>query len=476
MADSNFSYYQPSSTRQKNILQPTPAGSVSLICGIFLSFVLLDPNALPSEIARAAAIPLGIAFLVSLGFDSTRGWGNLFRTDLVCLSGLYFFTLFEFLFPQDRFNERLTSDQTVAAIEVILIGFVGLVVGRHFSLLKPVPKKWLDFSGISDRALFRLFLIATFFGYFYMLWSVNFNILEAMNEMLDPRFTQPWLRGRYGGVTSLFTELSLFRYAIPPITGILWNRRQNIKTWQLILIILVFIFTLYEGFTSGTRKIFLSYLAGFLGGYFLTLKEIRLWKIALPVGLTSYIVLFATRHMRGFGNIGLRNYIEFGTYEIVQAEETLFVDYNLWSIGKIVDSMPSQYDFLGWELIWVFATKPIPRILWPGKPEELSVSIEQIVGAQGWTVASTYIGEAYMLGGVVAVIVVSFILGATSNWWTRITTQQSSGYAVAVGALGFFAAALTMRSLAFFTTNILPIVALIFFAKVIPSWIGAKQK
>jgi uncharacterized membrane protein YeaQ/YmgE (transglycosylase-associated protein family) len=177
-----------------------------------------------------------------------------------------------------------------------------------------------------------------------------------------------------------------------------------------------------------------------------------------------------------FRNMGLRNYIESGAYQNAVAEEGFAVDYNLWAIGKIVDSLPNTYDFLGWELIKVFATKPVPRVFWPDKPVELSTSIEEIVGATQMTVSATYVGESYMLGGMIAVIVVSFIIGALSNWWTRITAQQSSGYAVAVGAVGFFVAAMAMRSLAFFTTNILPIIALIFFAKVVPSWIGINKK
>ncbi|AFZ44944.1 hypothetical protein PCC7418_2812 [Halothece sp. PCC 7418] len=476
MANSSLDYSPSRIQRNKDVPQPTSAASASLLTGILLAFFTINPNAFPSEMAQQASIFVGLGFFGSLCFDSTRGWRNLFRTDLVCLSGLYFFSLFEFLFPQEGFNNLLTSEQTVDALYILLLGFAGLVIGRHFTILKPIPKKWLNFSTIPDQSLFRLFLISSFLGYFYLLSTVQFNVIEAMDEMLGARFSQPWSRGAYGGWKSLLYELALLRYAIPPIGGILLNRRQNFKLWQIILVILILIFTFYQGFTSGTRSIFGAYLAGFLGGYLLTLEKIRLWKIVIPLGIAGYAMLFATRHMLRFRNIGLRKYIEWGVYESVQAEEGLAVDYNLWPIGKIVDAMPNTYDFLGWEMIQVFATKPVPRVLWPGKPVELSTSIEDIVGATQMTVATTYVGEAYMLGGVIAVIVVSLIIGATSNWWTRITTQQSSGYAVAVGALGFFVAAMTMRSLAFFTTMILPIIALIFFAQIVPSLIGANKR
>jgi uncharacterized membrane protein YeaQ/YmgE (transglycosylase-associated protein family) len=183
--------------------------------------------------------------------------------------------------------------------------------------------------------------------------------------------------------------------------------------------------------------------------------------------------------MLAFRNMGLRRYIESEAYKDTfesASEKGLQLDWSLWHIGTIVESMPNQYDFLGWELINVFATKPIPRALWAGKPEQLSTSIEEIVEISGMTVATTYVGESYMMAGIIGVIIVSLIIGAASNWWTRTMLQQSSGYAVAVGAVGFFVAALTIRSLAFVTTNILPIIALIFLAQVVPSWIGAKQR
>lgn len=461
---------------QSFIPSPTKAGTTALLAGVAFAFVTINPNDLPSEMAQQVAYFVGGGLALSLWFDSTRGWSNLFRTDLVCLSGLYFFTLLEFLYPQEDFNKALTSEQTVGALHILLIGFAGLSIGRHFSLLKPVPKKWLDFRDVPDKALFRMFLISALLGYYYLLSTVDFDVLEAMDEMQGPRFSQPWSRGQYGGWNSLLIELALLRYVIPPLGGILLNRRSTMRWWQTILVILVLYFTFYQGFMSGTRSILGSYLVGLLGGYVLTLKRVKLWKILIPVGISGYIMLFITRHMLRFRGIGFRRYMESGGFEAVEAEEGLAVDYNLWPIGKIVDSMPDTYNFLGWEMIKVFGTKPVPRVLWPDKPEGLSTSIEQIVGVNSMTVATTYVGEAYMLGGLIGVIVISLLIGAASNWWTRITTQQASGYAIIVGALGFFVAVMTMRSLAFFTTMILPILALIFFAKVVPSLIGANQQ
>ncbi|NET72754.1 MAG: hypothetical protein F6K62_18030, partial [Sphaerospermopsis sp. SIO1G2] len=129
----------------------------------------------------------------------------------------------------------------------------------------------------------------------------------------------------------------------------------------------------------------------------------------------------------------------------------------------------------GLELLIVFLTKPIPRVLWPGKPEGLSISIEEVVGAKGWTVAATYIGESYMMGGIIAVILMSLSLGILANWWSRTAAFHTTGYGIVVNSLGFFTAAISMRSLIVFTTSMLPIMGLVFIAKAFPGLLGVKS-
>jgi hypothetical protein len=480
MASSNLYNFPSLPNQQKEVRGPTAVGTACFLAGIFFALISVNPGMTPSEMAHQASIPLGVGFVLSIWFDKSAGdWKNLFRTDLVCLLVFYALTFLEFITPQEFLTNKLTSQQALSGINVTLIAFAGIVIGRHFTILKPVPKKWLNFSQIPDRSLFIVFLISAFLGEFYILQSVDFDIEEVMKQMLNTRFSQTWSRGQYGGLTSLMSELKLLRFVIPPIAGILWNRRKSINNFQMAIVILVLAYVFYQGFTGGTRNIFGAYLIGFFAGYLLSLERIKIWKILVPIGFTGYIMSLATRHMLAFRNMGLRRYIESEAYKDTfesASEEGLQLDFSLWHIGTIVESMPNQYDFLGWELINVFATKPIPRALWAGKPDQLSNSIGDIVGINQMTVAATYVGESYMMAGIIGVIIVSLIIGAASNWWTRTMFQQSSGYAVAVGATGFFVAAMTMRSLSFFTTNILPILALIFLVQVVPSWIGAKQR
>lgn len=384
-------------------------------------------------------------------------------------------TLIEFLYPQPKFDQLLTSEQTIKAIEVLLIGFGGLAIGRHITIFKPAPPEWLDFANIPDKTLFRIFLISAFLAYFYIFMSVDFNPVKVIEALFGPRFAVPWGRGKLGDWRVFLSELTLFTYVIPPLTGIIWNRRKSFSIWQIFLVIFIFTFTLFYGFSGGTRNILAAYIATFLGGYLLTLKSPNLFNIGIPIAILGYVMVFATRHMLGFRQMGILNYIATASYASEKVQGTLSVDYNLWSIGLLVDAFPNKYDFLGLELLFIFLTKPIPRVLWPDKPEGLSISIEEVVGASGWTVSATYVGETYMMGGIFAVILASLCLGLLANWWSRTAAFHTTGYGIVINALGFFTAAISMRSLVVFTTSMLPIVGLIFIAKAFPGLLGSKR-
>ena len=197
--------------------------------------------------------------------------------------------------------------------------------------------------------------------------------------------------------------------------------------------------------------------------------------MGIPTGVMGSAIVFATRHMLGFRDMGIRRYLETAAYATEKVQGTLSVDYNLKAIGALVDAFPKNHDFLGLEVLFVFATKPIPRVLWPDKPENLSVSIEDILDAKGWTVSSTYIGESYMIGGILAVIIVSLTLGMLASWWSRTAAFHTTGYGIFINALGFFTAGITMRSLSVLTTSLLPILGLIFIVKVFPSLLGIRR-
>jgi hypothetical protein len=77
------------------------------------------------------------------------------------------------------------------------------------------------------------------------------------------------------------------------------------------------------------------------------------------------------------------------------------------------------------------------------------------------TIAVTWVGEAFLGGGVLWTLIIGLMIGAFCGWWNHLANYLHSPFALIVFASGFYATLLLMRSLVFFTTALLPSIALI---------------
>ena len=173
--------------------------------------------------------------------------------------------------------------------------------------------------------------------------------------------------------------------------------------------------------------------------------------------------------MLQFRRMGLEGYMEGRRGDLYSwKDDTLFVDFNLPIISRLTDVFPERVDYLGAEFAYYALFLPVPRALWPSKPQDLSFSAEKAFntrGTAGTTISSTFVGEAYMMGGPIAVIVVGFLLGLICRWWDRFGADLRTPAALVLYASGFFAAALTARSMLFTTTAMLPTLAMWLYIK-----------
>ena len=188
----------------------------------------------------------------------------------------------------------------------------------------------------------------------------------------------------------------------------------------------------------------------------------------------SLILLVSTQVILEFRREGLAHYIQRTVFQEQhyqqpqQAQAGLVIDNNLLSLARTVNYFPKQADYLGLEVPYWALVKPIPRAFWPGKPKGLSISIETVrsergAGAATW--ASTFIGESYMGGGFFGVALAALFFGILAAWWNLRFIPSTDLYQNLLYASGIFAALISMRSIFWFTTAILPTIALIIYAR-----------
>jgi hypothetical protein len=363
-----------------------------MCAGLTITYLLL-PEGGPGAIYRTAAI--GAALAIGLGiFLETQGVRSLIRTDLLMLVSLFGLTLVEFFFPQEAVEQMVRAQSATQGVEALFLGFCGLIIGRNFaSNSRPIGAsaelvKW------SSATLFRVYVVIFCLGYLYMLMAVGFDPVELVNQMLRPRFSQPWQRGQLGGWSELLFEFcGLVLYLVPAIAGSILATPSRFTILQKAIVIFGLIFTLFYGFSSGTRNVFCIYLIICLTSY-LSFKRDITWKRVIVLSCVAVGLLYlAVFYMLQFRTVGLERYAA-GEHGAGFREETLFVDNNLPIISKLTDVFPSRFDYLGREVALLAILHPVPRALWPSKPEGLSVSMEYALGLRGLTVSSTFVGES----------------------------------------------------------------------------------
>ncbi len=428
------------------------------------------------------SIILLIGIVGSFLLDWRYGLRNLVRVDVFALLAFYFLTFFEFLFPQSRFDLLVIPKDVVEATHLLLVGIAAMVIGRHLDIF---PKKTLNVIGaveMKPRDFLVLFFGACFLNFLPQLMAVDFNPVAWFDETLKNRFARAWGRGRYGNLATLVNELQMLGYVMPPLAGVIFARRKSYATVSLILVGIALLLLWYSAFSSGTRNILAIQFAGFLAGFVVVQQKLRL-KLLVPLGVVfalGFVVL--ADHMLAFRNMGLRTYVENGYYkaEYQEFEETYlgldnrnetdsgyFVDYNLWRLSQMVEAFPERYPHIGWNLPFVAITKPIPRAFWSSKPVDLKVGLEEVIGAEGYTIAVTWVGEAFVAGGLLWIVAIGILIGAFCRYWNHLANFLQSPFPLIVFASGFYAVLLLMRSLMFFTTALLPSIALVIMGLII---------
>jgi hypothetical protein len=452
-------------------------GSIGAVIGIVLTAVTLHGNT-PSEVAAYAAIGTGASIAFSVAYDLKNGVRNLQRADLFAILAYYFLTLFEFLFPQKNFDQMLSVDSASHGVIICLLGFLGLIIGRHLCVPKKQPFHTTLTHEIPRSWMLCLFWFAFLIGYSNMLAAVKFDVFEMLQQFMAPRFSQPWSRERLGNWSALLYELSMFIMFLPPMAGIIIARRHRYPVIHLILVGAAFGLTLFYGFAGGTRNVFATYLVTFLIGYSLARPPHHNTELIALASGCAVLMCFATFSMLQFRDIGLKEYLDpnFVAPSRPPEPQTLYVDYNLFSICKLAEFFPYTHEYLGWEIPYQALIRPIPRAIWKSKPVGLSMSIEDAMNMEGLTISASFAGEAYMSGGIPTVIIIALGLGAFMGWWSSLSSPENSEFGHLVYSSGFFAAVITMRSLFVFTTALLPALGAIAFSAVVVRLLVAQTR
>ena len=288
---------------------------------------------------------------------------------------------------------------------------------------------------------------------------------------MQARFSQPWSRGRLGDWKALIFEMGLLIYVLPPLGAVILARRKLYGGVTVALVTAATALVFFYGFTTGTRNIFAVFVITFSIAYGYYLQGQAKAKTVTLFASAMIVIYLSINTMLEFRNIGFKAWIEGSESAQIDERDSLFIDFNLLNFSNIAEEFGTdEHPYLGMQVPYLALIRPIPRAIWSGKPEGLSTTIEDVLGvedegAAGVTISVTFIGEAYLAGGMFGIVLAGLALGAFSGWWNHLASPHFSDLGVLIYASGFFSAAIAVRSIFTFTTAILPTLAMFFFAR-----------
>jgi len=148
--------------------------------------------------------------------------------------------------------------------------------------------------------------------------------------------------------------------------------------------------------------------------------------------------------------------------EVESSYQHLHVDDNILRLSQIIDIVPDSHPFT-YEKQFVWAViRPVPRVLWPGKPLTPGFDLPEILGNTGASLSSSVVGELYLSWGLPTVFLGGCLYGRLAGMCNQLMTAGSSPTRLlmyAVGAMAIFAG---LRSL----------VDLVLMSYLLLAWLG----
>ena len=111
--------------------------------------------------------------------------------------------------------------------------------------------------------------------------------------------------------------------------------------------------------------------------------------------------------------------------------------------------------------VWI-VIRPIPRVLWPGKPIDPGFSVSDAVGAKGTSLTCSALGELYMSYGWPAVLLGGWLFGCLGGMCNQLLKAGNKSERILMYSLGAMAIFAGLRSL----------IELVLMSYMLLAWLG----
>ena len=330
----------------------------------------------------------------------------------------------------------------------------------------PVGLRRITQLDVTDRQIMICAIFCFVIGDFYYVYRANFSPALIIDGLLyRDRWSAPWARDALGNWDSFIEQLSYFGYLLPLFTALLYVRSRTFlsaKTAASALLSAGFLAFIIQG--GGRTSVGAILGAAIMVGILMTRRPIRPLHLTLVLAIVFAVqvgmnIIVANRGT-GFGNVFLPDW----------SLARVRVDDNFNRLAQTIDFVPRAYPYSGLEFAYFGLVRPIPRVLWPGKPISAGFSVADALGEQETTLTTSVVGEAYAGYGLPLVLATGIFFGAAARWWERTLDGRVTSGAVILYAFGAMALFTGLRGFVNIVLMSYPILSFWLLATIF--WIG----
>jgi hypothetical protein len=213
---------------------------------------------------------------------------------------------------------------------------------------------------------------------------------------------------------------------LPSLTVLLatrrgWTQPRVVIGVALSIVMVIFLMQL------GGRRIIGMVVGAALVSWMLTQKRLRpklvigtVVAIALLVAVMEVMLQY-----RGTGLAGLLNGAE---PDVKVSNIYLRVDDNFLRLSQETALFPDVREYVGLRPLFYALARPIPRVVWPGKPTNAGYDLPTLIrlrGSGGTSLSQSIVGELYAMNGLIAVFLGGLFFGVLGRMWSKILEAPS---------------------------------------------------
>lgn len=445
-------------------MHPAVAILLLTLAAPFSSALVGDDYFVPGALFWSALV-LTIALLAIPVYVAFRTPLAIVRAEHLLMIGLVYWLLLDLL--QGSYGLEGASRE---GIRLALIAIAVFASGVWTSALLPawrlpIVVRRTARTNLSTNVVWSAIVVCFILGFTRFALPSGFNPVVMLQALKGNRWSAPWARGELGGWDAILDHFAYFGYIVPALTVMLAERSRRLLSPRVIMSAIFSIILLVLLAQSGSRRI-----VGVVCGAAMLTWILSQWGRArvrtVVVATAGAVVLIVAmqwllEHRTGGYAQDDRKVID---------DAAVHVDDNILRASQMIDLIPSAHDFVrGQYVVWVLA-RPIPRIMWPGKPLDPGIDFPSLVSVRGVSLSSSIVGEAYMSFGWIGLFVFGFIYGRIAGSYTRLLSEGNSSTRILLysfGVLSLFSGLRSAIELVLMSYTVLALIAVLALLRVL---------